>query len=210
MNELSDIVLSGTNYADISQHCQQNISTIRAVRGMQNSLVWVLELPVLISQSPPKKTSFSPVFQHYKLANHKKCWVRLNVLVFRFAPKRHSKEKPCLEACAPNFSNVEIETSHSVMKLRPDQSLREEERGKWKVRGRGEEWGREEGMKRTQRCIKLFPHRRGVDKKTLSKPEQALHSDGERGQMKENKGTREREGEGETGKKRGERERERG
>lgn len=40
-------------------------------------------------------------------------------------------------------------------------------------------------MKRTQRCIKLSPHQRGVDKKVLSKPEQALHSDGERGQMKE-------------------------
>ncbi len=59
---------------------------------------------------------------------------------------------------------------------------------------RGEE-RREEGMKRTQRCIKLFPHRRGVDKKTLSKPERALHSDGERRRMKENKRKWEREGE---------------
>lgn len=46
----------------------------------------------------------------------------------------------------------------------------------------------EEGMKRTQRCIKLFPHRRGVDKKTLSKAERALHSDVERELMRENKG----------------------
>lgn len=61
----------------------------------------------------------------------------------------------------------------------------------------------EEGMKRTQRCIKLFPHRRGVDKKTLSKPERALHSDGERRRMKENKRKweRERGRERETGKK---------
>lgn len=59
-----------------------------------------------------------------------------------------------------------------------------------------------EGMKRTQRCIKLVPHPRGVDKKTLSKLEQALHSDGERGRMKENKGEkgRERKREGEKGK----------
>lgn len=53
-----------------------------------------------------------------------------------------------------------------------------------------EEMSEEEGMKRTQPCIKPFPHRRGVDKKMLSKLEQALHSDGERGQMKGNKGKR--------------------
>lgn len=64
----------------------------------------------------------------------------------------------------------------------------------------------EEGMKGTQCCVKLFPHRREVDKKTLSKPLRALPSDGQRGLMKENKGKREREGE--TGKKE-ERERER-
>lgn len=60
-----------------------------------------------------------------------------------------------------------------------------------------------EGMKRTQCCIKLFPNRRGVDKKSLSKPEQALHRDGESGEMREKKaeGDRGRE----TEKKRGER-----
>lgn len=61
----------------------------------------------------------------------------------------------------------------------------------------------EEGMKRTQRCIKLFPHRRGVDKKTLSKAERALHSDVERELMRENKG----EGGRERGEKEGERDR---
>lgn len=68
----------------------------------------------------------------------------------------------------------------------------------------------EEGMKRTQRCIKLFPHRRGVDKKTLSKAERALHSDVERELMRENKGEggRERGGGGrERGEKEGERDR---
>lgn len=65
-------------------------------------------------------------------------------------------------------------------------------------------------MKRTQRCIKLFPHRRGVDKKTLSKAERALHSDVERELMRENKGEggRERGGGGrERGEKEGERDR---
>lgn len=38
----------------------------------------------------------------------------------------------------------------------------------------------EEKVKRTQRCIKLFPHRRRVDKETLSQPERALHGDGGR------------------------------
>lgn len=66
----------------------------------------------------------------------------------------------------------------------------------------------EEGMKRTQRCIKLFPHRRGVDKKTLSKAERALHSDVERELMRENKGEGGREREGGEG-ERGERKRER-
>lgn len=66
----------------------------------------------------------------------------------------------------------------------------------------------EEGMKRTQRCIKLFPHRRGVDKKTLSKAERALHSDVERELMRENKGEGERERGGrERGEKEGERDR---
>lgn len=64
----------------------------------------------------------------------------------------------------------------------------------------------EEGMKRTQRCIKLFPHRRGVDKKTLSKAERALHSDVERELMRENKGELGRE---RGGRERGERKRER-
>lgn len=64
----------------------------------------------------------------------------------------------------------------------------------------------EEGMKRTQRCIKLFPHRRGVDKKTLSKAERALHSDVERELMRENKGEGGRE---RGGRERGERKRER-
>lgn len=62
-------------------------------------------------------------------------------------------------------------------------------------------------MKRTQCCIKLFPHRREVDKKTLSKPVGALHCDGRRGLMNEKEG--ERGGErGRREKKRGETERE--
>lgn len=58
-------------------------------------------------------------------------------------------------------------------------------------------------MKRTQRCIKLFPNRRGVDKKSLSKPEQALHSDGESREMREKKAEEDRGRE--TAKKGGER-----
>lgn len=49
------------------------------------------------------------------------------------------------------------------------------------------------GLKRRVLHKAYSPSEGGVDKKMLSKPGQALHSDGERGRIKENKGEREKE-----------------